>query len=385
MKKYIYLFCFFLFSCQSEKIIEKKIATNNFNLTADFFNLPSDIPKPYIPEDNTLTKEKIDLGRYLFYEKKLSINNKFSCASCHEQNKAFTDGKKVAEGTLGHSHSKNSMTLTNVAYNSILTWGNSNLSKLEIQMLLPMFGESPPELAMSGKEEELINRLKNIPLYQEKFKKAFNSENAITIENITKAIASFQRVLVSFDSSYDKFLYKNEINAISESAKRGQRMFYSERLECFHCHGGFNFSDSTKHEKTAFEEFNLHNTGLYNLDGKGLYPKNGQGFYEISRNEKDMGKFRAPTLRNIALTAPYMHDGSIASLEEVIEHYAQGGRTIKTGEFAGEGSKNPYKSGFVKGFSLSKEEKEDLIEFLKSLTDYTFINNKNFSDPFKNE
>jgi cytochrome c peroxidase len=156
-------------------------------------------------------------------------------------------------------------------------------------------------------------------------------------------------------------------------------------LECFHCHGGFNFSDSTRHEKSAFIEFNLHNTGLYNLNGKSQYPKFEQGFFEVSRNEKDIGKFKAPTLRNIELTAPYMHDGSINTLEDVVDHYAQGGRTITTGEFAGVGSKNYYKDGFVKGFKITPEEKTDLIEFLKSLTDQTFITDQNLSDPFENK
>lgn len=382
MKKLIYLLPIFLFACQNTNDVSYKAEANFKN---NFFKIASDLPKPHVPEDNALTEEKIDLGRYLFYEKKLSINNKTSCGTCHIQSKAFTDGKKVAEGTLGHKHTKNSMSLTNVGYNSILTWGNENLSKLELQMLLAMFGESPPELAMSGHEEDLINRLKADPMYVEKFEKAFHTKNSITLENITKSIASFERTLVSFNSPYDKYMYNNDQNAISDSAKRGQKLFYSEKLECFHCHGGFNFSDSTRHEKSAFIEFNLHNTGLYNLNGKSQYPKGEQGFFEVSRNEKDIGKFKAPTLRNIELTAPYMHDGSINTLEEVVDHYAQGGRTITTGEFAGVGSKNYYKDGFVKGFKITPEEKTDLIEFLKSLTDQTFITDKNLSDPFESK
>ncbi|MEK7432826.1 MAG: MbnH family di-heme enzyme [Cyanobacteriota bacterium] len=381
MKKFICLLILFSCTFQSNKepISKKELFTTNA-----FSNIHKDIPKPLIPEDNPITDEKIDLGRYLFYEKKLSIDNKFSCATCHEQTRAFTENKKVAIGVLGHSHTKNSMSLTNVGYNSILTWANSNLSKLEIQMLLPMFGESPPELAMSGKEDELIKKLEKEILYQKKFKEAFpNSNNPINIENITKAIASFERSLVSFNSPYDKYIYEKNKDAISDSAKKGERLFFSEKLECFHCHGGFNFSDSTKHERSAFIEFNLHNNGLYNLNNNGDYPKGGQGFFDISHNKKDMGKFKAPTLRNIEVTSPYMHDGSISTLEDVIDHYSKGGRTIASGEFLGDGSKNPYKSGFVKGFTLSDEEKQDLLEFLKSLTDRDFLSNSKYSDPFK--
>ncbi|WP_238993784.1 cytochrome c peroxidase [Calothrix sp. PCC 6303] len=219
--------------------------------------------------------------------------------------------------------------------------------------------------------------------YQKMFADAFASgESNINLKNITKAIASFERSLISVNSPYDKYRYGGDQNAISAAAKRGETLFNSERLECFHCHSGFNFSDSVKHERLAFEEIAFHNTGLYNLDAKGAYPANNTGVHEITNKPADMGRFKAPTLRNITLTAPYMHDGSIKTLEEVIDHYAAGGRTISSGEFAGIGSKNPLKSHFITGFALNPQEKQDLLEFLSSLTDEEFIKNPAFSDPF---
>lgn len=348
------------------------------------WNLPKGFPIPQVPSNNLMTKEKVDLGRYLFYDTLLSVNNSISCSTCHEQKKAFSDGNIVPVGVTGIKHPRNSMALVNIAYNSSLTWNNPLIDKLETQMLLPIFGETPPEMGMSGKEKILLERLSKEKRYQTKFKLAFpNDSKPISINNLTKAIACFERTLISSNSPYDRYIYQNEDNAITESAKRGEGLFFSERLECFHCHGGFNFSDSTKHSKTTFIEKHFNNNGLYNIDGKGSYPTDNAGVYEISNKQTDMGKFRAPTLRNIAITAPYMHDGSIKTLSDVIEHYSRGGRIINSGNFKGDGKNNPYKSGFVKGFNLSKQEKKDLLEFLNHLTDYSFINNSELSSPYK--
>ncbi len=328
-----------------------------------------------------MTAAKVELGRHLFYDTRLSVNGKQSCASCHEQAKAFTDGKARAEGTTGEIHPRSSMSIVNIAYTPVLTWANPNMKQLERQALVPMFGEHPVELGLSGKENEVIAKLKDEPRYQKLFPAAFGDPDTFTIENITKAIAAFERVLISGDSPYDRYL-NGQRNAITASAKRGEALFYGERLECFHCHGGFNFSQTTDHVGKAFAEIEFHNTGLYNLDGKGAFPKDNQGTFEITQRSEDMGKFRAPTLRNIAVTAPYMHDGSIATLEGVIDHYAAGGRTIKSGEFKGVGSANPNKSQFVKGFTLNAREKRDLLAFLKSLTDEKFLTDQRFKNPW---
>lgn len=328
-----------------------------------------------------MTAAKVELGRHLFYDTRLSVNGKQSCASCHEQAKAFTDGKARAVGTTGEIHPRSSMSIVNIAYTPVLTWANPNMKQLERQALVPMFGEHPVELGLSGKENEVIAKLKDEPRYQKLFPAVFGNPDTFTIENITKAIAAFERVLISGDSPYDRYL-NGQRNAITASAKRGEALFYGERLECFHCHGGFNFSQTTDHVGKAFAEIEFHNTGLYNLDGKGAFPKDNQGTFDITQRSEDMGKFRAPTLRNIAVTAPYMHDGSIGTLEEVIDHYSAGGRTIRTGEFKGVGSTNPNKSAFVKGFKLSPQEKRDLLAFLKSLTDEKFLTDQRFKNPW---
>jgi cytochrome c peroxidase len=360
--------------------LSKVLATNS---NSDYdWNLPTWMPKPVIPKDNPMTAAKVELGRHLFYQKRLSITGNFACASCHQQSLAFTDGKKVGIGATGESHPRNSMGLTNIAYNSVLTWANPLQQRLETQALIPLFGEHPLEMGMAGKEEEIVNFLKNDAKYRQMFTTAFSDRpNPISIKNLTKAIACFERTLISFNSPYDRYRYGGNSQAISEAAKRGEKLFNSERLECFHCHGGINFSDSLKHERLAFTEIAFHNTGLYNLDGKGAYPPNNTGVYELTHQPKDMGRFKAPTLRNIALTAPYMHDGSIATLEEAIDHYQAGGRTINKGKWAGVGSKNPYKSEFIPGFKLTSPEKSDLLAFLDSLTDREFINNPVFADP----
>jgi cytochrome c peroxidase len=261
------------------------------------------------------------------------------------------------------------------------------MKQLERQAMVPMFGEHPVELGLSGKENEVLAKLKAEPRYQRLFAESFHqtgdsAADPFTIENVTKAIAAFERVLISGDAPYDLYL-NGDKRAISLSAKRGETLFFGERLECFHCHGGFNFSQTTDHVGKAFVEIEFHNTGLYNLDTKGAFPKDNTGIYEFTNRSEDMGKFRAPTLRNIAVTAPYMHDGSIASLEEVIDHYAAGGRTITSGVNKGVGSANPNKSAFVKGFKLTPQEKRDLLAFLRSLTDEKFLTDPRFGNPWQ--
>ncbi|MGI0495122.1 MbnH family di-heme enzyme [Alkalinema pantanalense CENA528] len=364
--------------------LSKALAASSPSSTYEW-NLPANLPKPIVPADNPITPEKVELGRHLFYEKRLSITGKYSCASCHEQKRAFTDGKPVGIGATGEKHPRNSMSLANIAYNSVLTWANPLMTRLETQALVPMFGEHPVELGMVGREDQILSMLNQDLTYQKLFAAAFgNNKREINLSNLTKALASFERSLISFNSPYDRYRFSGDKNAISASAKRGEKLFHSERLECFHCHGGFNFSDSVKHERLAFTEIAFHNTGLYNIDDNGAFPPNNTGVYEITQKPTDMGRFKAPTLRNIALTAPYMHDGSIATLEEVIDHYRVGGRTIHAGEYAGIGSKNPFKSHFISGFEITSTEKQDLLAFLHSLTDEVFIHNSALSNPNEN-
>lgn len=329
-----------------------------------------------------MSAAKVELGRHLFFDSRLSGNASQSCASCHDPQKAFTDGKSVSIGSTGQPHPRNAMSLTNVAYSGTLMWAHPNLRRLEEQALVPMFAEDPVELGLAGKRQVLIDRLESTPLYRNMFASAYpKSDMPITLETITKALAAFQRTLISANSPYDQWL-AGDANAISAAAKRGHDLFFSERFECFHCHGGFNFSGSIDHQSNRFEQIAFHNNGLYNIDGEGGYPANNTGVYAVSGEPEDMGHFKAPTLRNVAVTAPYMHDGSMATLGEVIEHYARGGRHIDSGPHAGDGAENPLKSRFVRGFSLTAREKADLISFLEALTDTTFLNNPAHANPF---
>jgi cytochrome c peroxidase len=201
------------------------------------------------------------------------------------------------------------------------------------------------------------------------------------LSTVTKAIASFERTLLSFNSPYDFYKYKGQVEAISASAKRGENLFFGEKYECYHCHGGFNFTDNVSHSRLSFPEIGFHNTGLYNQDGKGAYPPKNLGIFEFTNDPDDMGKFRTPTLRNIAVTGPYMHDGSVPDLHSVVKnHYAEAGRA----SVADRGS-NPLRSPFVKGFAVDEAEISDMVEFLKSLTDLEFLNNPRHANPWLNE
>jgi cytochrome c peroxidase len=344
------------------------------------WKLPPGFPYPKVPAENLMTAEKVELGRHLFYDRRLSLNQTQSCATCHQQSTAFADQRARGLGSTGQLHPRGPMSLINVAYSPALTWANPNMRKLEDQALVPMFGDHPIELGMSGKEDLLLQRLQAEPRYTKLFTQAFPGEaKPFSIANITKAIASFERTLLSGDSPYDEYRRGDDPNAISDSAKRGEALFFSERLECFHCHGGFNLTGTVDYLGKGMAEVEFHNTGLYNLPGKLNYPQPNTGLYEFTQQPDDVGKFKAPTLRNIALTAPYMHDGSIPTLSAAIDHYRQGGRKLKSGN----GFDNPNKSEFIKSFELSESEKQDLLQFLHSLTDPSIASTPQWSDPWR--
>ena len=191
-----------------------------------------------------------------------------------------------------------------------------------------------------------------------------------------------QRTLISGRSPYDRYHYQRQDDAVSEAAKRGEVLFHSRPLSCFTCHGGFNFSGATISARQPVADVEFHNTGLYNLAGALSYPAPNTGIHEFTQKPGDVGKFKAPTLRNIAVTAPYMHDGSVATLEDAVAHYAAGGRTIETGRYPGIGRDNPNKSPRIQGFELTASQRSDLIAFLESLTDDPFLRDKGLSDPF---
>lgn len=335
------------------------------------------LPLPKEPAENPATEEKFQLGRHLFYDVRLSGNQTMSCESCHQQALAFSDGVKVPTGSTGEVLHRNSQTLTNIAYNASYTWANPILKEIEQQLVIPLFGEFPVEMGINDSNREtILQRFRDDVLYQELFNNAFpNHQDSFTFPNVIKALAVFNRALISKDSPFDR-------GTMSSSAMRGQDLFNSEKMECFHCHNGFNFSDSTLHDGSVFVSRPFFNTGLYNLDSQGSYPIEDNGLFSVTQNPSDKGKFRPPTLRNVAFTAPYMHDGSIASLAEVLDFYANGGRNIISGEHQGDGRINPNKSEFVKGFTLSAQEKQDMLAFLSALSDPVFISNPRYANPF---
>jgi cytochrome c peroxidase len=345
--------------------------------------LPPGFPSPRLPTDNPLTPEGVELGRHLFYDTRLSGNGTFSCASCHEQRLAFSDGRAQSVGSTGELTPRSSMPLANMAYMSVLTWANPNLVRLERQALIPMFGEHPVELGLGGMEDTLLARIRRDTLYQRLFRSAYpDRAQPMDVRGVTDALASFQRAMVSADAPYDRYKYRGDRSALSASARRGETLFFSEKLECFHCHGGPMFSASADWQGKTLVEQEFFNNGLYNVGGTGAYPSPNVGLFEFTGRREDMGAFRAPSLRNVAVTAPYMHDGSIPTLDAVIDHYAAGGRDLTTGPHAGDGRLNPFKSGFVAGFTLTSSERQDLLAFLHALTDSTFLRDPRFINPW---
>ncbi|MDX1566531.1 MAG: di-heme enzyme [Longimicrobiales bacterium] len=361
------------------------------------WNLPDGFPEPRVPEDNPMTEAKVELGRRLFYDQRLSGNGTQSCASCHQQDLAFTDGRAVGIGSTGEAHPRASMSLTNIGYQPVLTWMNPDEESLAHQTLTPLFGTEPVELGMAS-ESELMSRVQGDDLYRSLFAEAFpDQDNRFTVDNVSRALASFQRTLISGNSPEDRFRRGDE-SALSESAKLGRELFFSERplasgdsVGCFRCHGGTFFTGTFDYADKAVAEIQFDNNALYNIDidgdgeGDGAYPEPNQGLIVHTGNPEHMGRFKVPTLRNIALTAPYMHDGSIANLDEVLDHYAAGGRTIESGPNAGDGSQSPLKSEFITGFTITAEERQAVIDYLHALTDQDFIEDERLSNPWPPE
>jgi cytochrome c peroxidase len=356
------------------------------------WELPDDVPPPRVPADNPMSQAKVELGRFLFYDTKLSGNQTQSCGSCHKQEFAFTDELARAEGSTGEIHPRSSMSVANAGYAASLTWANPAVVRLEEQALVPMFGEDPVELGMANLEDELLRRMREDERYPQMFAEAFpEAANPISLDSITKAIASFQRALTSFNSKFDR-----GASALTLSEQRGMALFFGgtteagvpDALECFHCHGGFLLSQAVDHEGNEFNQQTFINNGLYNLASDGTYPDGNQGLFEMTNDPADKGKFKPPSLRNVAKTAPYMHDGSIATLEEVVRHYERGGREVPEGtqidgqDVSGDGRNNPNKSSFLNGFEITDQERNDLLAFLETLTDEDLLTNPAFSDPF---
>ena len=347
------------------------------------WNLPAWMPYPLVPEDNPMSREKVELGRHLFYDKRLSADGSIACASCHDQARSFTDGRKLGVGIHGAVGKRNVLSLANVGYLPVLTWANPNIKRLEQQALIPIFSDSPVEMGMAGRETQLFADLQKDSVYKKLFSSAFpNEEIAVSLKTITYALAAFQRTLISANSPYDQYRFQGHDAAISDDAKRGEDLFFSHRLECYHCHFDINFTNNLAHSRKPFVETGFHNTGLYNVDGKGGYPSVDRGLADVTGKAEHMGQFRTPSLRNVEKTAPYMHDGSVQTLDEVIEIYNRGGRNVHSGPIKGDGAASPVKDPLVVVPNLSAQEVADLKAFLLTLTDQKFLSDPRFSNPW---
>jgi cytochrome c peroxidase len=310
---------------------------------SDIYELkvPAGFPIPLIPSDNELTKSRIELGRRLFYDPVLSKDSTRSCGSCHYAQLAFSDSTAVSFGIEQRPGTRNAPSLANVAYQTRLL-REGGVPTLEMQVAVPIQEHNEFESNILA----IADRLKGMPEYVAMSAKAYGREPDPFV--ITRSIAAFERTLLSGESPFDQWFFQGNSNALSESGKRGYALFNSDRLNCSKCHGGFLFTDQS-----------YTNNGLYLV-----YPDSGR--IRLTGLESDRGVFKVPSLRNIALTGPYMHHGSISTLEAVIEHYETGGKAHQN------------KSPLIKPFTLNSQERNDLLVFLNSLTDQSFINNPAF-------
>ncbi|MDE3018184.1 MAG: c-type cytochrome [Nitrospirota bacterium] len=289
-------------------------------------------PDEYIPKENPLTQEKVELGKLLFFDPRLSQNNTISCATCHIPQLAWTDGQPVGVGIHRQLATRNTQTILNRLYSKEQLW-HGKMPSLEAQAQNPL--AKPVRMGMPSYDAE-VAKLNAISGYRERFRTVFGTD--VTIEGLAKAIAAFERTILSGNSPADRFDMGGEETAISESAKRGLTLFQG-KARCTRCHSGFNFTD---------EKF--HNLGIdWDTDKTDL------GRYLVSKDPEDVGAFKTPTIREIARTAPYMHDGRFATLEEVVDFYDRGG------------IQNPHLSNLMVPLHLTEREKNDLVAYMKAL------------------
>ncbi len=304
--------------------------------------IPEGFPEIDYPEGNEFTKKRWTLGKRLFYDPILSIDKSTSCASCHDPKLAFSDDKAVSFGASNEPGTRNSPTLTNVAYHPYYTREGA-VPTLEMQVLVPIQEHNEFNTNIVTLCEILNADAEYVKMSQDAYGR--NPDPYV----ITRALANFERTLISGNSAYDQFVYQGDINALNPNEKSGMELFNGKAM-CSSCHSGFNFTNY------AFE-----NNGLY-------LSYQDPGRYRFTLDSVDLAKFKVPTLRNVALSAPYMHDGSIETLKAVLEHYSEG---LK---------EHPNQSDVLKPLMLNTQEKADLIAFLKALTDEQFLSNPKFDD-----
>jgi cytochrome c peroxidase len=295
--------------------------------------VPLGLPPIIWGSKNAYTPEKAELGWLLFFDKRLSADGTLSCASCHQPESAFTDGRAVSTGLRGQKGSRSAPTLMNSAWSGDLFWDGRSKS-LEEQIIEPLLNP----IEMGNTEQAVLKTLTGIPGYRARFKKVFGKD-AIDIDQVARAIATFERTILSGNSPYDRYKAGDK-KALTELQQEGMEIFFSNKARCDSCHEGLNFTN-----------------GKFANIGIGMdKPEPDLGLYNISKQEPDKGAFKTPTLREIAHTGPYMHDGSVATLEEIVEHYDKGG------------VKNPWLHQDVKPLGLTPRGKKSLVEFLKSLS-----------------
>jgi len=308
------------------------------------FVIPDGFPVPSFPDDNHFTPERWALGRKLFFDKSLSRDSTLSCASCHRPELAFSDQVPVSPGVDGRLGTRNAPSLANVVYHPYFT-REGGLPTLEMQVFVPLQEqhELDLEIALAGE------RLAQDPTYQQMSQAAYGRPFDYYV--ITRALANFERSLISGQSRYDDLAYRNQSGALDPVEKAGMALFFSERTSCSNCHGGFNFTT-----------YAFANNGLYESYAD-------PGRFRLTQLPGDLAVFKVPSLRNVAVTAPYMHDGSLATLEDVVAHYNRGGRS------------HPNKSPLIRPLDLTAEEEAQLVAFLKALTDTPFLENPFFQAP----
>lgn len=299
---------------------------------------PLGLPPIFWPEDNPYSAAKAELGRFLYFDKRLSSDGTVSCASCHEPSKAYTDQAPTSTGIGKQLGGRNAPTVINRAY-ALLQFWDGRAGSLEEQAKGPLANplEMTSDRDANAAHEAVIRRIKGIKGYQTLFRKAFG-DDAIDLDRVAKSIATFERTILSGNAPYDRYQAGDQ-TALTEAQIRGKDIFF-KKAECDACHLGFNFSDES-----------YMNIGI-GMDK----PVPDLGRYKVTGREEDKGAFKTPTLREIEHTAPYMHDGSLTTLEAVVEHYDKGG------------IKNPHLSDKMEPLLLTKQEKADLVAFLKALS-----------------
>jgi len=341
------------------------------------WSLPAWLPPPPVPADNPMSIAKVELGRRLFFDQKLSGPSYISCSSCHLPEHAFSDPRHPSVGVTGGKIRRRPPPLTNVGYRETLTWADHRVKTLEDQAHQPLFHADPPEMEANG--HDIVERFDHDSNYRRLFLEAFPEKGGkVDFDQIIKALAAYQRSLVSFTTPYERFRFGGERGALSESAQRGEKLFFDTKLGCATCHAGATFGPLAEKLLPGAAPVVYANAGLYDLDGKGAYRTIDRGLLESSEKREDMGRFRAPGLRDVAKRAPYMHDGSVASLEAVIDRYAASAPTLAaTDKFS------PLKDSRLRGFTISAAERDDLIAFLRALNDDAFAADERHGSPFR--